>query len=136
MNPENEFEFSVDASYENEKGPFRVLSIDRGDMLIRWEKSGEEAHTSVELQGRIQQRRMWEKQRQEQLAAAAKPAPAKPKAASKKEPPKGSPNPPLKVTDPITLRMIRAGMVAIAHFTIRTSMEMNGIRMSVTTTLP
>jgi hypothetical protein len=83
MNPSADFEFSVDESYENEKGPFRVLSIESDEMLIRWE-NGEEAHTSVEFQGRIQLRRQWEKQRQEQLAAAAKPAPSKPKASAKK----------------------------------------------------
>jgi len=90
MNPMTAFEFSLDGSYENEKGLFRVLSIDGDDMLIRWEKTGEEIHTSAEFQGRIQQRRMWEKQRQEQAAAAAKPAP-KPKPAAKKAAPKASP---------------------------------------------
>ena len=84
MNPRGEFEFSVDASYENEKGPFKVISIDGDDMVIRW-KNGEEVHTSVEFQGRIQMRRQWEKKRQEDLAAAAKPAPPKPKSPSKKK---------------------------------------------------
>jgi hypothetical protein len=84
MNPRGEFEFSVDASYENEKGPFKVISIDGDDMVIRW-KNGEEVHTSVEFQGRIQMRRQWEKKRQEDLAAAAKPAQPKPKSPSKKK---------------------------------------------------
>jgi hypothetical protein len=85
MIPNGEFEFSVDASYENEKGPFKVISIDGDDMVIRW-KNGEEVHTSVEFQGRIQKRRQWEKKRQEDLAATAKPAPVKkPKAAGKKK---------------------------------------------------
>ena len=84
MNPRGEFEFSVDASYENEKGPFKVISIDGDDMVIRW-KNGEEVRTSVEFQGRIQMRRQWEKKRQEDLAAAAKPAPPKPKSPSKKK---------------------------------------------------
>jgi hypothetical protein len=77
-----EFEFSVDESYENEKGAFRVVSIDRDEMVIRWD-SGEEVRTSVALQGRIQNRRQWEKKKQEELAEAAKPAPSKPKAARK-----------------------------------------------------
>ena len=37
--------------------------------------------------------------------------------------------------EPITLKMINAGMVATAHLTIRTTMDPNGILMSVTTTL-
>jgi hypothetical protein len=41
-----------------------------------------------------------------------------------------------KVIDPITLKMINAGMVAIAHLTIRTTIDPKGILMSVTTTFP
>jgi hypothetical protein len=84
MNPTGEFEFTVDESYENEKGQFKVISIDRDDMVIRW-KNGEEVSTSIEFQGRIQGRRQWEQKKQEELAAAAKPAPAKPKPAAKKK---------------------------------------------------
>ena len=84
MNPNGEFEFSVDESYENEKGQFKVVSIDGDTMVIRW-KNGEEVQTSAEFQGRIQGRRQWEQKRQEDLAAAAKPAPAKPKKAAKKK---------------------------------------------------
>jgi hypothetical protein len=40
------------------------------------------------------------------------------------------------VIDPITLKMIKAGMVATAHLTIRTTIDPNGILISVTTTLP
>ena len=83
MNNPEEFEFSIDEMYENEKGAFRVISVERDQMVIRWE-NGEEVRTSVTLQGRIQMRREWEKQKQEQLAAAAKPAPSKPKSAAKK----------------------------------------------------
>ena len=79
MNTNGEFQFSVDGTYENEKGAFRVVSIERDQMVIRWE-NGEEVSTSVALQGRIQQRREWEKSKQEQVAAAAKPAAPKPKA--------------------------------------------------------
>lgn len=81
MNTNGEFQFSIDGTYENEKGAFRVVSIERDQMVIRWE-NGEEVSTSVALQGRIQQRREWEKSKQEQVAAAAaaKPAAPKPKA--------------------------------------------------------
>jgi hypothetical protein len=37
---------------------------------------------------------------------------------------------------PIILRMISAGIVAIAHLTIRMTIDPNGILMSVTTTFP
>jgi hypothetical protein len=40
------------------------------------------------------------------------------------------------VIDPITISMISAGMVAIAHLTIRTTIDVKGILISVTTTLP
>ena len=40
-----------------------------------------------------------------------------------------------KVMDPITLRMINAGMVATAHLTMRTTIDPKGILISVTTTL-
>jgi hypothetical protein len=32
-----------------------------------------------------------------------------------------------KITDPITLKMIRAGMVATAHLTMRTTIDLKGI---------
>lgn len=40
-----------------------------------------------------------------------------------------------KMIEPITLKMIKAGSVATAHLTIRTTIDINGILMSVTTTL-
>ena len=40
------------------------------------------------------------------------------------------------VINPITINMINAGIVAIAHFTMRTTIDVNGILMSVTTTFP
>lgn len=88
MNPSAEFEFVVGEKYENEKGPFEVMSMEKDEMLIRW-KNGEEAQTSIEFQGRIQARRQWEKTKQKETAAAAKPAPKKAKSSksSKQAPP-------------------------------------------------
>jgi len=40
------------------------------------------------------------------------------------------------VIDPNKIKMTSAGMVATAHLTIRTTIDRNGILMSVTTTLP
>lgn len=45
-------EFEVGKKYENMKGIYEVLSIDRNTMRIRWE-SGEEITTTVALQSRI-----------------------------------------------------------------------------------
>jgi uncharacterized Zn finger protein len=84
MNPPAEFEFTVGEKYENEKGPFKVMSIEKDEMLIRW-ANGEEAQTSIEFQGRIQARRSWEKSRQK-AAAPAKPAPRKAKSPKSSKP--------------------------------------------------
>ena len=88
MNSPAVFEFMVGEKYENEKGAFKVMSIEKDEMLIRW-ANGEEAQTSIEFQGRIQARRNWEKSRQKEPAAPAKPAPRKAKSAksSKQTPP-------------------------------------------------
>jgi uncharacterized Zn finger protein len=88
MNPSTEFEFAVGEKYENEKGIFTVMSIEKDEMVIRW-ASGEEAQTSMEFQDRIQKRRQWEKTQPKEKAAAAKPAPrkAKPSKSSKQAPP-------------------------------------------------
>jgi hypothetical protein len=45
-------EFEVGKKYENMKGIYEVLSIDRNTMRIRWD-SGEEISTTVSLQSRI-----------------------------------------------------------------------------------
>jgi hypothetical protein len=79
MNPAYEFEFTVGDTYENEKGQFSVISMEQEDMVIRW-KNGEEIETSIEFQGRIQERRQWEKALQQERTAEAKPAPKKAKA--------------------------------------------------------
>jgi hypothetical protein len=55
-----EFKFTVDEQYENEKGIFTVLSIQKQDMVIRWQ-NGEEITTNIDLQGRIQKRKQREK---------------------------------------------------------------------------
>jgi len=73
MNPVYEFEFTVGENYENEKGIFSVLSIAKDEMVIRW-ANGEETQTSMEFQGRIQERRQWEKALNEGKTADAKPA--------------------------------------------------------------
>jgi uncharacterized Zn finger protein len=88
MSLSTEFEFTVGEQYENEKGVFTVLSIKRDEMVIQW-TNGEEAQTRMEFQGRIQERRLWEKTKQEEKAAAEKPSPkkAKPSKRSKKAPP-------------------------------------------------
>jgi uncharacterized Zn finger protein len=84
MYPPVEFEFVVGEKYENEKGVFTVMSIEKNEMLIRW-ASGEEAQTSIQFQDRIQKRRQWEKEMQEAKAAAAKPAPKKAASARRKK---------------------------------------------------
>ena len=60
MDQPGEIEFTVDEQYENEKGIFTVISIHRGQMVIRWE-DGEEIRTDIEFQRRIAERRHWEK---------------------------------------------------------------------------
>ncbi len=64
-------EFVVGETYENEKGVFEVLSIQRDAMVIQWE-NGESIETTVSFQRRIQERRRWERQRREKLTAASK----------------------------------------------------------------
>ncbi len=64
-------EFVVGETYENEKGLFEVLSIERDAMVIKWE-SGESIETTVSFQRRIQERRRWERQMKEKKAAASK----------------------------------------------------------------
>lgn len=63
MDQLEEIEFKVDEQYENEKGVFTVISMRRGEMVIRWE-NGEETRTDVELQRRIAERRRFEKLKQ------------------------------------------------------------------------
>jgi uncharacterized Zn finger protein len=78
MNPYNEFEFMVGEKYENEKGIFSVMSIEKDEMVIQW-ANGEEIQTSIEFQGRIQKRREWEKTLQKEKPTAAEPAPRRAK---------------------------------------------------------
>jgi len=79
MSSSEEFEFVVGEKYENEKGIFTVMSIEKNEMVIRW-ATGEEAQTTLVFQGRIQQRRNWEKTLQQVKADAVKPPPRKTKA--------------------------------------------------------
>jgi hypothetical protein len=72
MEEQSEIEFKVDEQYENEKGVFKVISIHRDEMVIRWE-NGEEISTDIKLQRRIAERRRWEAQ-QRALKAEAKAA--------------------------------------------------------------
>ncbi len=60
MEPSTEFNFTIDEQYENEKGIFTVLSIDKDEMVIQWE-NGKKIQTEIGLQSRIQQRRQREK---------------------------------------------------------------------------
>lgn len=62
MEQPSEIEFNVDEQYENEKGVFKVVSIHKDQMVIRWE-DGEEARTDIELQRRIAERRQWEERK-------------------------------------------------------------------------
>ena len=70
MDEETEIVFNVDEQYENEKGVFRVVSIHRDEMIIRWE-NGEEIKTDIKLQRRIAERRRWEESQRASKAAAA-----------------------------------------------------------------
>jgi hypothetical protein len=60
MEPSTEFNFTIDEQYENEKGIFTVLSIDKDEMVIQWE-NGKKIQTKIDLQSRIQKRRQREK---------------------------------------------------------------------------
>ena len=60
MEPNTDFEFTVDEQYENEKGIFTVVSIQKHDMVIRWQ-DGEKITTDIKLQSRIQKRKQREK---------------------------------------------------------------------------
>ena len=64
--------FKVGDQYENVKGSFTVLSIDKDEMRIRWE-NGEEITTSAMLQNQIIRRmRREEEERQKAEADAEK----------------------------------------------------------------
>jgi hypothetical protein len=72
MDETSEIEFHVDEQYENEKGVYTVVSMERDAMVIRWE-NGEEIRTDIELQRRIIKRRQREAaQRALEAEAAAK----------------------------------------------------------------
>lgn len=84
MSQPAKIEFLVDETYENEKGVFKVVSIHRDQMVIRWE-NGEEIRTDIELQKRIAERRQWEHyKRENEKAAAAKPSAASTAEANRK----------------------------------------------------
>jgi len=70
MEPITEFKFNFDEQYENEKGVFTVLSIDKKEMVIQWE-NGEKIQTEIDLQCRIQERRQREKVAEEAKANEA-----------------------------------------------------------------
>lgn len=71
MNQPAKIEFNVDEQYENEKGVFKVVSISKNKMVIRWE-NGEEVSTDIELQQRIAERRQWEQSNQPVKSASPK----------------------------------------------------------------
>ena len=76
MEPIAEFEFAVNEQYENEKGIFTVVSIDKQDMVIRWQ-NGEKITTNIDLQARIQKRKQREKIIREAEDNATKSRPRK-----------------------------------------------------------
>jgi hypothetical protein len=57
--------FEIGEKYENMKGTYEVLSIDRNTMRIRWD-SGEEITTTVSLQSKIIMRTRREQQKREE----------------------------------------------------------------------
>jgi hypothetical protein len=57
--------FEIGEKYENMKGTYEVLSIDKNTMRIRWD-SGEEVTTTVSLQSRIVKRMRREQQKREE----------------------------------------------------------------------
>ena len=57
--------FEIGKKYENMKGAYEVLSIDRNTMRIRWD-SGEEITTTVSLQSKIIMRMRREQRKREE----------------------------------------------------------------------
>jgi hypothetical protein len=57
--------FEIGKKYENMKGPYEVLSIDRNTMRIRWD-SGEEITTTGSLQSKIIMRMRREQRKREE----------------------------------------------------------------------
>jgi hypothetical protein len=57
--------FEIRKKYENTKGAYEVLSIDRNTMRIRWD-SGEEITTTVSLQSKIVTRMGREQRKREE----------------------------------------------------------------------
>jgi len=76
MEPITDFEFNYDEQYENEKGIFTVLSMNKNEMVIQWE-DGEKIETEIDFQRRIQVRRRQEKIAREAKANEAKGQPGK-----------------------------------------------------------
>ena len=76
MEATTDYKFTVDEQYENEKGTFTVVSVHKQDMVIRW-NNGETITTSINLQGRIQDRKQREKIAREEMANGAKSRPRK-----------------------------------------------------------
>lgn len=57
--------FEIGKKYENMKGVYEVLSIDRNTMRIRWD-SGEEITNTVSLQSKIVMRMRGEQRKREE----------------------------------------------------------------------
>ena len=55
------FKFEVGSMYVNMKGVYKVISIQKNSMVIRWE-NGSEATTTLDLQMRIIERMALEKE--------------------------------------------------------------------------
>jgi hypothetical protein len=64
-NADDGFKFEVGTMYENMKGLYEVISIQRESMVIRWQ-DGSEMATTVNLQKRIIDRMAYEKDLRQQ----------------------------------------------------------------------
>jgi hypothetical protein len=76
MDQSTEIEVNVDEQYENEKGVFKVISIHKDQMVIRWE-NGQETKTDIVLQRRIAERRQWEERKRSADVKTTKKAKSK-----------------------------------------------------------
>jgi hypothetical protein len=64
-NPEDGIIFEVGATYENMKGVYEVISIEKNSMVIRW-NDGSQVVTTVDLQKRIIDRMAYERELRQQ----------------------------------------------------------------------
>jgi hypothetical protein len=77
----DEVKFEVGGTYENMKGAYEVISIQKDSMVIRWQ-DGFELVTSMDLQKRIIERMAYEKADEAKLNSKKSETPKKKKSAS------------------------------------------------------